>query len=257
MATLKTSEEIEIMAKAGKILAEVLEILKNEAKENVSTNSLDALAKNLIEKAGAVPAFLGYRSGGRGPAFPATLCSSINEVVVHGPPSDRKLKTGDLLKLDLGLKYQGFYVDSAITISIGNPTPLQSKLMNVTREALSLAIEAAKSGNTLGDIGWAVKNYVTKNDFSVVESLTGHGIGRSLHEDPNVPNVGRPKSGEELQVGMVLAIEPMVGASPSPHGGKIKQLPDGGFATEDGSLSAHFEHTVAITKKGPRVLTKF
>jgi methionyl aminopeptidase len=256
MVILKTPEEIKIMAKAGKILARVLQALKSEVKEGVSTKYLDELAKELIEKAGAKPGFLGYKPSGSDKSFPFTLCASINEVVVHGLPNSEKLRNGDLVKLDLGVKYDDFYSDSAITVSVGDPTPEIKKLMVVTEEALLLAIKQAKPGNTLGDIGSAVESHVTGNNYSIIKSLTGHGIGRSLHESPNVLNIGKPGAGDLLKEGMVIAIEPMVSASPGPDGGKVKQLPDESFRTQDGSLSAHFEHTVAISKDGPQVLTK-
>jgi len=252
MAILKTPDEIKIMAEAGKILAEVLKTLRNEVKEGVSTNSIDRLAKRLIEEAGAKPAFLGYKPSKNAKAFPATICASINETVVHGLPNDKLLKNGDVVAIDVGVKYKGFYSDSAFTVAIGSISENTRRLLTITEEALFLGIKEAKPGNTLGDVGFAIQNHVTKNGFSIVESLTGHGIGRDLHESPNVLNVGHPKTGEEIREGMVLAIEPMV----SMGKGKIKQLPDDSFKTEDNSLSAHFEHTVAITGKGPQILTK-
>ena len=252
MAILKTPEEIKIMAEAGRILAEVLQSLKKEVKEGVSTNSIDKLAKKLIEKAGATPAFLGYRSGKEGKAFPASICASINEIVVHGLPSDIPLKKGDIVSIDTGVKYKNFNADSAFTVAIGVVPNEIRKLLNITEEAMYLGIKAACVGNTLGDIGFAIQNHVQKNNYSIVESLTGHGIGRNLHESPNVLNLGKPGAGEEIVEGMVLAIEPMVSVGK----GRIQQLPDDSFCMEDGSLSAHFEHTIAIIRSGPKILTK-
>ncbi len=256
MHTLKSAAEIEIMAEGGRILAAVLKSVQSETRVGVTTKHLDTLSRELIKKSGALPAFLGYRSVGSKKPFPATLCISINEVVVHGLPSKREIKEGDIVKLDLGLKYRGFYLDSAVTVPVGKISSGANKLISVTKKALDLAIREAKPGKTLGHIGHAVQSYVEKNGFSVVRSLTGHGIGRGLHEDPSVFNFGKPGTGDEVVPGMVLAIEPMVAMSHPPEGGRIKQLSDDSFAIADGSLSAHFEHTVAITKNGPRVLTE-
>ncbi|TSC82020.1 MAG: methionyl aminopeptidase [Parcubacteria group bacterium Gr01-1014_20] len=255
MHTLKSASEIEIMAEGGRILATVLKRVRTETKVGVTTKHLDSLSRELIKESGALPAFLGYRSTGSKKPFPATLCVSINEVVVHGQPSKMEIKDGDIVKLDLGLRYRGFYLDSAITVPVGKVPAGASKLISVTKKALDLAIQEAKPGKTLGHIGHAVQSYVEKNEFSVVRSLTGHGIGRGLHEDPSVFNFGKPGTGDEIVVGMVLAIEPMVAMSHPPEGGRIKQLSDDSFAIADGSLSAHFEHTVAVTRYGPRILT--
>jgi len=252
MATLKTTEEIEVMAVGGAILAGVLRRLESETKPGVATIELDRLARTLILDAGAKPAFLHYRPAGARKAYPYTLCASVNDVVVHGTPSAYTIREGDLVKLDLGLKYQGLYLDAAITVPVGDVGVQAKKLIHVTEDALAAAVKIAKSGHTLGDIGCAVQMIVEKNKFSVVEGLTGHGIGTALHEDPTVFNVGRKGQGEDLEVGMVLAIEPMVAVG---HGA-IRQLPDESYGTADGSLSAHFEHTVAITPYGPRILTK-
>lgn len=255
MAILKSASEIEIMAEGGRILATVLKRIRTETRVGVTTKHLDQLGYRLIKESGALPAFLGYRSAGSRKPYPASLCVSINEVVVHGQPSETEIKDGDLVKLDLGLKYRGFYLDSAITVSVGKISSKASKLISVTKKALELAIREAKPGKTLGHIGHAVQNCVEKSGFSVVRSLTGHGIGRGLHEDPSIFNFGKPGTGDEVVSGMVLAIEPMVAMSEPPEGGKIRQLPDDSFAIADGSLSAHFEHTVAITEKGPWILT--
>ncbi len=254
MAILKTSEEIEVMAEGGRRLAEVLRRLAEEAMPGVTTRSLDRLAYQLIHKAGAKPAFLRYRPAGARHAYPFSLCASLNDVVVHGQPSARAIAEGDLVKLDLGLRYKGLYTDAAVTAGAGGTAKLSRearKLMAATEEALAAAIAAARPGRTLGDVGAAIEEVVRKNKFAVADGLTGHGIGAALHEEPTVWNTGRAGRGEELVPGMVLAIEPMLVAG----GGALKQLLDESWATADGSLAAHFEHTVAITKDGPRVLT--
>jgi len=256
MAILKSEADIELMAEGGRILARILEILKKEARAGVTTNHLDELSLRLIKESGAEPAFLNYRAQGASRPYPKTLCASLNEVVVHGVPSERVLQDGDLLKIDLGLVYQGFYLDSARTVFIGAAPKEIKKLISVTEEALMLGIKNARIGKTLGDIGAAISSFVVKNGFSVVSSLTGHGIGRRLHEDPTVLNFGRSGEGEELKEGMALAIEPMVSAGADKKSGAVREVSDGGFATQDGSLSAHFEHTVAVTRRGPRVLTQ-
>lgn len=252
MIHLKTPEEIEIMAEAGKRLARVLATLKEVVKVGLTTAEIDAEALRLIMEAGCEPAFLGYTPGGAEHPYPATICASVNEGVVHGLPSDYELEDGDLLKLDMGLIYQGFYADMAITLGLGKISKEHQKLISTTRESLYKGIEAAKAGNRLGDIGFAVQAYVEKNGFSVIETLTGHGIGRRLHEDPYVFNYGEPGEGEKLVPGMVIAIEPMVSVGKA----KVQQKKDDSFVTADGSFAAHFEHTVAITEKGPRILTQ-
>jgi methionyl aminopeptidase len=252
MPILKTPAEIEIMADAGRRLASVVDCLKREARVGVTTIFLDKLARKLIRESGAEPAFLGYKPAGAVKPYPYAICASLNDVVVHGLPSDRALKDGDLLKIDLGLKYRGFYSDSAITIPIGNVGRAAEKLVRITREALDIGIAEARPGKTVGDIGYAIEKYVVSHKLSVVRSLTGHGIGRELHEEPQVLNFGRKGTGEELVAGMVLAIEPMVAMG----SGATKQLADDSFVTADGSLAAHWEHTVAITEEGPRVLTR-
>jgi len=240
------------MATGGAILAGVLRRLASETKPGVATIELDRLARVLITEAGAKPAFLHYRPAGATKAYPYTLCASVNDVVVHGTPSVYAIREGDLVKLDLGLKYQGLYLDAAITVPVGDVGAQARKLIAVTNDALAAAIKEAKAGRTLGHIGYAIQKIVEKNNFSVVEGLTGHGIGEALHEDPAVFNFGRKGHGEDLEVGMVLAIEPMVAIGQ----GAIRQLLDESYGTADGSLSAHFEHTVAITARGPRILTK-
>lgn len=240
------------MREAGKKLARVLAALTEEVRTGMKTSDLDVRAQELIKAEGARPAFLGYRPSGADKPFPATICVSINETVVHGQPSDYVIKEGDLVKLDLGLIHRGFYSDAAVTIKAGEVSEKAAKLTWVTEEALKKGIAAAKIGNTLGDLGASIGNFVKENGFEVVKTLTGHGIGRELHEDPYVFNFGRPGEGEELKEGMVLALEPMVTAG----GARVRQLKDDSFITADGSLAAHFEHTVAITKNGPEILTK-
>lgn len=251
MPALKTPEELSIMAEGGRRLAEVLRSLAAAARAGTATRALDRLAYQLIHKAGAKPAFLHYRPAGAQRAYPHTLCTSVNAVVVHGQPSEYVLRDGDLLKLDIGLVYRGFFLDAALTLAIGKISREAKKLMAATETALRAGIGAATVGSTLGDIGFAIAAVAKKNKCSVAEGLTGHGIGRALHEDPAVFNFGRKGAGETLREGMVLAIEPMFTAGK----GAIRQIKDDSWATADGSLSAHFEHTVAITGNGPRILT--
>ncbi len=248
---LKTPEEIEVMAEGGRRLGEVLRRLAEETRAGVTTKHLDRLAYQLIHTSGAKPAFLHYRPAGARRAYPYSLCTSLNDVVVHGQPADYVVKDGDLVKLDLGLLYKGFYLDAALTVAVGKVGKEAERLVVTTKEALRAAISEVRIGKTLGDIGYTVEKTAKKNRCSVADGLTGHGIGRSLHEDPTVLNVGRKGEGEELQEGIVLAIEPMLVLGNSP----LKQLRDESWATADGSLAAHFEHTVAVTKNGPWILT--
>ncbi len=255
MALVKRPAEIEIMAEAGRKLAKILSRLEGEVRVGITTDFLDKLSAELIRQSGATPAFLGYQPAGAKKPYPNTLCASLNDVVVHGLPSSYQLREGDVLKIDLGLKYRGFFVDSALTVPVGKVREEAKKLIQVTKQALNLAIRELEVGKTLGDVGHAIQSYVRKNKFSIVCSLTGHGIGRSLHEEPAVLNFGKPGTGLELSSGMVLAIEPMTSSSNLPNGCNIRELPDGSFTTNDQSLSVHFEHTVAITETGPMVLT--
>lgn len=248
---IKTPVEIEKIRKAGKILAQVAKIVLKRAEEGASLKDLDSLAKELIEKAGAKPAFLGYKPYGARRPYPCSVCASINDVVVHGVPDNYRLKSGDVLKLDFGVVLDGWYADAAWTVKIGETTPEVEKLIKVTEQALFAGIKQARAGRNLGDIGWAISFTVKSMGFKVVDGLTGHGIGQELHENPSVFNEGRKGSGLKLRPGMVLAIEPMVSAGTS----KVIQGKDDSFATADGSLSAHFEHTVAITENGPEILT--
>jgi methionyl aminopeptidase len=248
MIILKTPDEIEIMAHASRIVAEALEIVKREVRAGVSTDDLDRIAEEAIRARGAIPAFKGYRN------YPKTLCASVNEQVVHGIPSKLKLKDGDIIGLDLGAIVGGFYGDSAVTVPVGQIAEKALKLVQITEEALDLGIKQAVVGNRLTDISNAVQRHVEAAGYSVVTEFVGHGIGRQLHEEPQVPNYGKPGQGPRLQPGMVLAIEPMVNMG----GSAVRILDDRWTAvTADGSLSAHFEHTIAIQPTGPaRVLSQ-
>jgi methionyl aminopeptidase len=248
MIILKTPAEIEIMAEASRVVAEVLEIVRKEVRPGVSTDELDRLAEKEIRARGATPAFKGYRN------YPKTLCASVNEQVVHGIPSGRKLKDGDIIGLDLGAIVGGFYGDSAVTVVVGQVSEKIAALVQVTKESLYLGIEQAVVGNRLTDISHAVQRHIEAGGYSVVTEFVGHGIGRQLHEEPQVPNYGKPGQGPRLQSGMVLAIEPMVNMG----GSAVRVLEDRWTAvTADGSLSAHFEHTIAIQPSGPaRILSR-
>lgn len=235
-----------MLKKSGKILAEIMQRLKGSVKAGVLTAEIDELAEKLVNKEKSLPAFKGYKG------FPANICTSINEEVVHGIPGARILKEGDIISLDLGINYKGYFCDGAITLGVGRICAGTEKLIAVTKNALSQGIEQAKINNRLSDISYAIQSYVEKHGFSVVRQFVGHGIGRSLHETPEIPNFGRPHQGELLRNGMVLAIEPMVNMGTW----ECEVLDNGWTAvTKDGMPSAHFEHTVAITDEGPQVLT--
>jgi methionyl aminopeptidase len=249
---IKTQEQIKKIKVSGKILASVAKELKKNIFEGVVLKDLDLLARKLIQEAGAEPAFLGYQPHGADHPFPASICASLNEVVVHGVPNKYKLKSGDILKLDFGVSYQGFITDSAFTVGVGEISKEAQKLMDVTKHSLMLGIKECRAGKTLGDIGWAINNYVQKNGFKVVKGLCGHGVGIELHEEPSVFNEGQKNTGLELKPGMVLALEPMVSAG-DPY---IIQTDQESYATRDRSLSAHFEHTVLITERDPEILTQ-
>lgn len=248
MIVLKTTEEIEVMTRASTLVAETLETLKRAVRPGVTTDELDRLAEEFIRSRGGVPAFKGYRN------YPKTLCASVNDQVVHGIPSQRVLKEGDIVGLDLGAIVDGFYGDSAVTVPVGAVHPRASGLLRVTEEALYKGIDQAVVGNRLSDISHAIQRHAEAAGFAVVTDFVGHGIGRQLHEDPQIPNHGKPGQGPRLQVGMVLAIEPMVNVGQS----GVRILEDRWTAvTQDGSLSAHFEHTIAIQPSGPpRILTR-
>jgi methionyl aminopeptidase len=245
MIILKTPDEIAVMAKASRVVAEALAVLKSAVKPGVTTDELDRLAESEICARGAIPAFKGYRN------YPKTLCASVNEQVVHGIPSKRTLKEGDIVGLDLGAIVGGFYGDSAVTVAVGRIEEKAAALVRITEESLALAIEQAQVGNRLSDISHAVQRHVEAAGYSVVTEFVGHGIGRQLHEEPQVPNYGKPGQGPRLQAGMVLAIEPMVNMG----GSAVRVLDDRWTAvTADGSLSAHFEHTIAIQPSGPALV---
>jgi len=246
MISIKTPEEIKIMKEGCRTLSNVMEKLKKKIEPGISTKELDRLAENLILNSGAKLAFKGYNN------FPTALCVSINEQIVHGVPSERTLKQGDIVSLDLGLLYNGFYSDMAVTIPVGKIEPETARLIRVCKKALKRGIKKVRPGNTFGDIGNTIQRYVEGQGFNVVRDLCGHGIGKELHQDPQIPNYGKRRSGPEIKEGMTFCIEPMVIMG----GYKIKQGADGFvYQTADNSLSAHFEHTIAVTKDGCEVLT--
>ncbi|RKG79858.1 type I methionyl aminopeptidase [Corallococcus sp. CA049B] len=245
---LKGPDEIALMRDAGRIVCEILDELEKAVAPGVSTWELDVLAEQLIAKKGARSAFKGYHG------FPGVLCASVNQEVVHGiPDRKRRLVAGDLVKLDFGVVYRGFFGDSARTVPVGKVTPEAQALVDATWQSLEKAIQVMQPGNRIGDIGHAVQSYVEARGFSVVRDFTGHGIGRKLHEPPQVPNYGQAGSGMKLRPGMVLAVEPMVNQG-TPD---VEVLEDEWTAvTVDGKLSAHFEHTILISERGPEVLTR-
>lgn len=249
MIRLKTEEEIARIGRAGRIASETLEILSRHLKAGVTTGELDRIAKDFIIGNGATPAFKDYRG------FPANICTSINNVIVHGIPGEKAaLKDGDIISIDVGTKLNGYFADSAYTFSIGRIDDSTKKLIAVTKEALYRGIEKLRPGNRLGDLAYCIQNFVESNGFSVVRDFVGHGVGYDIHEDPEVPNFGRPNEGLRLEEGMVLAIEPMVN-----EGSYRTKVNDDGWTvlTQDDSLSCHFEHTVSVTKKGAEILTKW
>ena len=246
MIELKTAQEIALMRRAGAMVAQVLQQLRSVVRPGMTTRDLDAEAERHLKKLGGRPAFKGYRG------FPATLCASVNEEVVHGIPGPRKLRDGDIVGLDYGVEISGFYADGAITVPVGAIPAEAQRLLHVTEEALTRGIAAVRVGERLSNISVAVQRHAEAAGYSVVRQFVGHGIGRNIHEDPPVPNYGEPDRGPRLKVGMVLAIEPMVNVG----GPEVEIMPDGWtVVTTDRKLSAHFEHTVAITDEGPRVLT--
>lgn len=247
MIIVKSSEEIEKIAEACRIVARALDLLRDIVHPGVTTNELEQFVERYIRSHDAVPAFKGYRG------YPASICASVNNEVIHGVPSDRVLEEGDIVGIDLGVYKNGFYGDAAYTYAVGQISPKAEKLLRVTEESLYLGIEKARKSNRVSDISHAIQKHVESHGFSVVRAFVGHGIGRDLHEDPQVPNFGPPGKGPRLSPGMTLAIEPMVNAGSY----EVVVLGDGWTTvTVDGSLSAHFEHTIAITDDDPRILTK-
>jgi len=246
MIVLKSDREIDLMRKAGEIVGKVFEKLDGAIKPGVKTKLLDKIAKEEIKSLGGKPAFFGYKG------FPGNICTSINNVVVHGIPSEQRLNEGDIISLDVGTEFKGYYSDAAVTIAVGNISKEAKRLIDVTERSLSLGIEQAKPKNRLSDVTAAIQGHVEKNGFSVVRAFVGHGIGSKMHEEPEVPNFKWTKKDVRLEPGMTLAIEPMV--NQGSYGVKI--LEDGWTAvTQDEKLSAHFEHTILITEEGPEILT--
>lgn len=247
MTSIKSEEEIKIMREAGRILAIVLKEVEKQVKPGITTLELDRAAEALILSRKAVPGFKGH--GG----FPYSLCASVNENIVHGYPSDYVLKEGDIIGLDLGVLYKGYYSDMAVTVAVGEISFEAKRLINVAKKALRLGIKKVRPNNTVGDIGNTIQRFVEGQGFGVVRILCGHGIGKELHEDPQIQNFGNRHTGEVLKEGMVICIEPMITAGDY----NLKKSADGyGYATKDGSLSAHFEHTIAVTKFGSKILTE-
>jgi methionyl aminopeptidase len=246
MIVKKSPAEIDKMARAGEILVRTLDLLAGKIRPGVTTADLDTAAERFIRSQGATPAFKGYRG------FPGSICTSPNDMVVHGIPGRFRLSRGDVLSVDVGVVYDGWVADAARTFAVGEVSPVASKLLEVTRASLFKAVEQCRPGKRLGDVGHAVQQHVEAGGFSVVRSLVGHGIGRDMHEEPQIPNYGTPGKGTLLEVGMVLAVEPMTTA-----GRHNVRMGEDGWAiyAQDGSLAAHFEFTVAVTEAGPRILT--
>jgi len=246
MIPLKSEEDIKMIKKSGKILSKIMQKLQKFVRKGVTTIEIDRIAQKLIKDENVISAFKGYNG------FPANICTSVNEEIVHGIPGEKILNDGDILSLDVGINYKGYFSDAAITLPVGRIDPKLQKIIDVTRSALSEGIKQAQVNNHLSDISYAIQTYVERQGFSIVRQFVGHGIGYSLHEDPQIPNFGLPHQGELLKKGMVFAIEPMVNMGT----GECRILDNGWTAvTKDGFPSAHFEHTVAITEKGPEILT--
>jgi methionyl aminopeptidase len=246
MIIRKTPEQVDQMAAAGDILVRTMKVLKSKARPGVTTLELDEAAEKFIRSQGATPSFKGYRG------FPGSICASPNSMVVHGIPDDYECKRGDVLSIDIGVTYEGWVADAAVTVPIGPISTEAKNLLEVTRNSLFDGVEQMVAGNHLGDVSNAIQRSVESNGLSVIRTLVGHGIGREMHEEPQVPNFGEAGRGPELEIGTVLAIEPMVNA-----GGPLVRMGDDGWSvfSEDDSLAAHFEFTVAVTPEGPRILT--
>ncbi len=252
--TIKTKEEILKLREGGKRLARVLDALTAKVKPGVSTRELNDLALKLITEGGDTPSFLGYSPTGAKRPFPAALCVSINDEVVHGIPNEEEkiLKEGDIVTLDAGLIHEGLFTDSAVTVGVGKIDAQAKKLLETTKKALMIGIKAVRAGATTGDVGFAIESFVKSYGFGIVRELAGHGVGYAVHEEPFVPNFGRRGEGEVLKVGMVIAIEPMLNEG----GAAVKLAKDGyTYRTKDGSRSAHFEHTLVVTENGSDILT--
>jgi methionyl aminopeptidase len=247
MIPLKSEKDLQMLRKSGKILSEILKRMQEFIAPGIATCEIDRLAEELALRQNALPAFKGYKG------FPASICTSINEEIVHGMPKDTKLSQGDIISLDLGINYEGYFSDAAVTLAVGVISFEKKKLIEVTKKALYEGIKQARPNNRLSDISYSIQNYVEQHGFSVVRQFVGHGIGLKLHEEPEIPNFGRPHQGPVLKNGMVFAIEPMVNM-----GAWESEILENGWTavTKDRLPSAHFEHTVAITKKGPEILTQ-
>lgn len=251
MIYIKTQKEIDFIRESCRIVAETLRLVKSNVRVGVTTNELDRIAEDYIRSNDAIPAFKGYSQGGL-PGFPGSICTSINDAVVHGIPGQTKLEEGDIISLDVGVLKNNYYGDAALTVAVGNISDEKKLLLGVTEKSLQLGIEQAKSGNRVHDISAAVQDYVEQNGFSIVRDLCGHGVGKFLHEDPAVPNFGKRGTGAKLKKGMTIAIEPMVNAGRY----EVITSPDGWTVmTADASPSAHFEHTILILDNSPEILT--
>lgn len=249
---LKTPQQIEVLRESGRILATILESLKREVKPGIATMDLEHHARKLLKEYGAEGAFLGYHPSFLEKPYPAAVCISVNEQIVHAIPGNRILKQGDIVSLDFGVRYKGMITDAAITVPVGKISDEARDLLRITEESLYKGIEAARLGNYLGDIGAAIQKHLEKHKLSVIKALCGHGVGFAVHEEPEVLNFGKPGEGLELVPGMVLALEPMASLGSA----RITDSSDGfGYETLDQSLSAHFEHTIAVTKQGTEILT--
>ncbi len=246
MITIKSEREIEIMRRSGKITARTIELLIASVKPGMTTADLDAIAEKSIRAGGGVPTFIGYNG------YPSSICASVNDEVVHGMPGPRVLQEGDLLSIDIGTTFEGYVSDSAITVPVGRVSESAQRLMRVTQECLMLGIAEMQIGRHVGDIGAAVQAHAEAAGYGVVRALVGHGVGKKMHEDPQVPNYGTRGKGAALRSGLVLAVEPMI--TEGTH--EVETLEDGWtVVTEDGKLAAHFEHTIAVTEDGPKILT--
>lgn len=253
MIIIKKEKEIEILREGGKRLAQILHKVKDMVKPGVSTKELDIYARKLINEMNDTPAFLNYKPEGAKTPFPAALCVSVNEEVVHGiPREDKILKEGDIISIDLGLNHKGMFTDMAMTVPVGEISASSKKLLEVTEKALELGIDAARAGNRVGDIGFAIESYVKNYRYGIIDVLSGHGVGKYIHEDPYIPNFGKPNTGPKLVPGMVIAIEPMLN-----NGTKkiIVEKDNWTISTADKKRSAHFEKTILITEGEPEILT--